>query len=172
MFLGSQTMPRGQPITRRHCPNSARRSVDDLGWFMRMLGYQMSGTLMTEGLETIRERDRRMGDNLVWMVNEYYAGRRVAVWAACAGAGLSLLLTAGSLRGLFESTGALFAFTHLAGVLGFAALAAAPPLRPRHQIPLHRNRLPHQPTSQLLRIPSPKHIFFPFTHLSNLVQSP
>jgi len=60
----------------------ARRSVDDLAWFMRMMGYQMSGTLMTDGLPTIRERDRRMGDNLVWLADEYYRGRKVIVWAA------------------------------------------------------------------------------------------
>ena len=60
----------------------ARRSVDDLGWFVQMIGHQMAGTLMTDGLDVIRERDRRMGDNLVWLADEYYRGRKLIVWAA------------------------------------------------------------------------------------------
>lgn len=60
----------------------ARRSVADLAWFVRMMRFQVAGTMMTEGLETIRERDRRMGDNLVWLADEYYQGRKLIVWAA------------------------------------------------------------------------------------------
>jgi len=57
------------------------RTIDDISWFMRVLAAQLRGDPPID--ESIaNERDRRMGDNLVWLVEEYFANRRIIVWAA------------------------------------------------------------------------------------------
>ncbi|MFG0305601.1 MAG: erythromycin esterase family protein [Phycisphaerales bacterium JB040] len=59
-----------------------RRVADDTSWYLQLAAKQMAGTPMDQMTDLLNERDQRMGANLVWLANEYYAGRKVIVWAA------------------------------------------------------------------------------------------
>lgn len=56
------------------------RTIDDVSWFMRVYAAQLAGD---PNIHTMyNERDRRMGDNLAWLAEEYFADRKIIVWAA------------------------------------------------------------------------------------------
>lgn len=58
------------------------RTTSDAAWFTRMMAAQLAGANLNDDPDLMNERDRRMGDNLVWLADEYFAGRKIIVWAA------------------------------------------------------------------------------------------
>ncbi len=58
------------------------RSVDDAAWATKFMASQLAGERMEDNPDLIRERDRRMGDNLAWLAETYYPDRKIIVWAA------------------------------------------------------------------------------------------
>lgn len=59
-----------------------RRSLSDVEWHCRSMAHHLSGKQPGDDPALFAERDLRMGDNLVWLVNEYWPERKFIVWAA------------------------------------------------------------------------------------------
>ena len=73
-WLETQTLDEEAAFTRRVCGDAA--------WFARMMIARLEGKTMQDDPDMFNERDRRMGDNLVYLANERYEGRKIIVWAA------------------------------------------------------------------------------------------
>lgn len=61
-----------------------RRTMDDAIAAVAAMVRRSDGQIMNEGAQPITGhiRDQRMGENLIWLANEYYKGRKLIVWAA------------------------------------------------------------------------------------------
>lgn len=58
------------------------RSLSDAAWFMRFMASQLSGKSLEDAMDLVNQRDRRMGDNLVWLSESYFPDKKIIVWAA------------------------------------------------------------------------------------------
>ncbi|MEM0984223.1 MAG: erythromycin esterase family protein [Planctomycetota bacterium] len=81
-FIRETATPAAADRAARNEIELTARTLDDAGWFLQVMISQLEGTPPLENIELFNERDRRMGDNLAWLADEYYAGRKMIVWAA------------------------------------------------------------------------------------------
>lgn len=59
-----------------------RRSLSDAEWHCRSMAHHLAGKQPGDDPALFAERDLRMGDNLVWLVSEYWPEKKFIVWAA------------------------------------------------------------------------------------------